>query len=74
VSKQLSDRERIATSFRQSSAKRGPKILPDQSFNAGYFARSLVFVAGIAGIAVILLLTAGIYFFDKKFVRDYRTM
>jgi CAAX protease family protein len=32
------------------------------------------FVAGIAGIAVILLLTAGIYFFDKEFVRDYQTL
>jgi len=32
------------------------------------------FVAGIAGIAVILLLTVGIYFFDKKFVRDYQTL
>lgn len=32
------------------------------------------FVAGIAGIAVVLLLTAGIFFFDKKFVREYRTL
>jgi len=32
------------------------------------------FVAGIAGIAVVLLLTVGIYFLDKKFVRDYQTL
>ena len=32
------------------------------------------FVAGVAGIAVILLLTIGICFFDKEFIRDYRTM
>ena len=32
------------------------------------------FVAGIAGIVVILLLTAAIYFFDKEFVRDYQTL
>jgi hypothetical protein len=32
------------------------------------------FVAGIAGVAVILLLTVGIYFFDKKFIEDYRTL
>ena len=32
------------------------------------------FVAGIAGIAVILLLTVGIYFFDKKFIRDYQML
>lgn len=32
------------------------------------------FVAGIAGIAVILLLTVGICFFDKEFVRHYRTL
>ena len=32
------------------------------------------FVAGIAGIAVILLLTAGICFFDKKFIRDYQIL
>jgi membrane protease YdiL (CAAX protease family) len=31
------------------------------------------FVAGVAGIAVILLLTAGICFFDKKFIRAYQT-
>src|SRR5882672_3793413 len=30
------------------------------------------FVAGIAGIAVTLLLTAGIYFFDKNSIRDYQ--
>jgi uncharacterized protein len=29
------------------------------------------FVAGIAGIAVTLLLTVGIYFFDENFIRDY---
>ena len=29
------------------------------------------FVAGLAGIAVIFLLTVGIYFFDRKFFRDY---
>jgi hypothetical protein len=32
------------------------------------------FVAGIAGIAVVLLLTTGICVFDKKFVRDYKTL
>ena len=32
------------------------------------------FVAGIAGIAVILLLTVAIYFFDKKFIRDYQIL
>ena len=32
------------------------------------------FVAGVAGIAVILLLTIGICFFDKKFIRDYQTL
>jgi membrane protease YdiL (CAAX protease family) len=32
------------------------------------------FVAGIAGIAVILLLTVGICFFDKKFIRDYQRL
>ena len=32
------------------------------------------FVAGIAGIAVTLILTAGIFFFDKKFIRDYQTL
>ena len=32
------------------------------------------FVAGIAGIAVILLLTIGICFFDKRFIRDYQTL
>jgi hypothetical protein len=32
------------------------------------------FVAGIAGIAVTALLAAGIFFFDKNFVRDYRTL
>ena len=32
------------------------------------------FVAGIAGIAVILLLTAGLYFFDRRFFRDYQTL
>ena len=32
------------------------------------------FVAGIAGIAVILLLTIGICFFDKSFVRGYQTL
>ena len=32
------------------------------------------FVAGVAGIAVILLLTAGICLLDKKFVRDYETL
>ncbi len=32
------------------------------------------FVAGIAGIAVSLLLTVGICVFDKKFVADYRTL
>jgi len=32
------------------------------------------FVAGVAGIAVILLLTLGIYLFDKRFIRDYKTL
>jgi uncharacterized protein len=32
------------------------------------------FVAGIAGIAVILLLAAGICFFDQKFIRDYQAL
>ena len=32
------------------------------------------FVAGIAGIAVTLLLTVGICFLDKSFVRDYQTL
>src|SRR5438552_1151050 len=32
------------------------------------------FVAGIAGIALILLLTVAIYFFDKKFIRDYQIL
>ncbi|MEP6718821.1 MAG: CPBP family intramembrane glutamic endopeptidase [bacterium] len=32
------------------------------------------FVAGVAGIAVTLLLTIGIWIFDKKFIRDYRTL
>lgn len=32
------------------------------------------FVAGIAGIAVTLLLTVGICFFDKRFIRDYQTL
>jgi membrane protease YdiL (CAAX protease family) len=32
------------------------------------------FVAGVAGIAVILSLTLGICVFDKKFIRDYRTL
>ena len=32
------------------------------------------FVAGIAGIAVTLLLTIGICFFDKRFIRDYQTL
>lgn len=32
------------------------------------------FVAGVAGIVVILLLTLGICFFDKKFVRDYQKL
>ncbi len=32
------------------------------------------FVAGIAGIAVTLLLTVSICFFDRKFVRDYQTL
>src|SRR5258705_8214246 len=32
------------------------------------------FVAGIAGIAVVLLLTVGIYFFDENFIRDYQTL
>lgn len=31
------------------------------------------FVAGIAGIVMILLLTLGICFFDKRFIRDYQT-
>ena len=30
------------------------------------------FVAGVAGIAVILLLIIGICFFDKKFIREYQ--
>lgn len=32
------------------------------------------FVAGIAGIAITLLLTIGICFFDKRFIRDYQTL
>jgi len=32
------------------------------------------FVAGMAGITVTLLLTMGIYFFDRKFIRDYQTL
>ena len=32
------------------------------------------FVAGVAGIPVTLLLTIGICFFDKKFIRDYQTL
>jgi len=32
------------------------------------------FVAGVAGIAVILLLTIGICLFDKEFVRNYQTL
>src|SRR5882724_1581758 len=32
------------------------------------------FVAGIAGIAVVLLLTVGICFFDENFIRDYQTL
>lgn len=32
------------------------------------------FVAGIAGIVVTLLLTVGIYFFDKRFIEDYQTL
>jgi hypothetical protein len=32
------------------------------------------FVAGVAGIAVILLLTLAICVFDKKFIREYRTL
>jgi membrane protease YdiL (CAAX protease family) len=32
------------------------------------------FVAGIAGIAITLLLAIGIYFFDKRFIRDYQTL
>jgi hypothetical protein len=32
------------------------------------------FVAGVAGIAVTLLLTIGICFFDKNFIRDYQTL
>lgn len=32
------------------------------------------FVAGVAGIAVTLSLTVCIYFFDKKFIRDYQTL
>ena len=31
------------------------------------------FVAGVAGIAVTLLLILGICFFDKKFIRDYES-
>ncbi len=32
------------------------------------------FVAGIAGIAVASMLTIGICFFDKRFIRDYQTL
>lgn len=32
------------------------------------------FVAGVAGIAVTLLLTIGICVFDKEFIRDYKTL
>jgi uncharacterized protein len=32
------------------------------------------FVAGVAGIAVTLLLTTGICFFDREFVRDYKKL
>jgi hypothetical protein len=32
------------------------------------------FVAGVAGIAAIVLLTTGICFFDKKFIQDYQTL
>ena len=32
------------------------------------------FVAGIAGIAIILLLTISICLFDQKFIRDYQTL
>jgi hypothetical protein len=32
------------------------------------------FVAGVAGVAVILLLTLGICLFDKEFIRDYQTL
>jgi len=32
------------------------------------------FVAGVAGIAVVLLLTIGICVFDKKFIRAYQTL
>lgn len=32
------------------------------------------FVAGVAGIAVILLLTIGISVFDKRFIREYPTL
>ncbi len=32
------------------------------------------FVAGVAGIVVMLLLTVGICFFDRGFVRDYQTL
>ena len=34
----------------------------------------LGFVAGIAGIAITLLLTIGICSFDKRFIRDYQTL
>lgn len=32
------------------------------------------FVAGIAGIAITLLLTTGICLFDRRFIRDYQTL
>jgi hypothetical protein len=32
------------------------------------------FVAGIAGIAVVSMLTMGICFFDKRFIRDYQAL
>ena len=32
------------------------------------------FVAGIAGIAIALLLTLGICFFDWRFIRGYQTL
>jgi hypothetical protein len=32
------------------------------------------FVAGIAGIGVASMLTIGICFFDKRFIRDYQTL
>jgi hypothetical protein len=38
VSKQLRDRERIASGVSQSGAKRGLKIFPDQALDAGYSA------------------------------------